>query len=120
MARPKKQPEDLREERINPRLTMAERILIEQNAAALSLTASEYMRRRALSHRMPAPRPEQRNLARAVAELNRLGVNLNQIARHMNAGRAPPPHLSTLLERIDATIASLIDDAGHSGQGPVV
>ena len=120
MARPKKRPEELREERINPRLTTAERVLIEQNAAAYGITPSEYMRRRIMGHRMPTAAPEQRTRAQAVAELNRLGVNLNQIARHMNAGRSVPAHLAALLTRIAETLDRLLDGPGADGGRPVL
>ncbi|PJN94192.1 hypothetical protein CNY89_15975 [Amaricoccus sp. HAR-UPW-R2A-40] len=42
--------------------------------------------------------------------LLRLGVNLNQIARHMNAGRAAPSYLPALIEDIRRHVERLVDD----------
>lgn len=120
MARPRKAPEELRLDGPNPRLTTAERAQIAFAAASLGLTPSDFMRRRALSYRLPAPSAEARQRSHAIAELNRLGVNLNQIARHMNAGRPPPPDLAALIARIDAELTRLVHGPGDSGRGPVL
>jgi hypothetical protein len=109
MARPRKAPEEKREDRLNPRLTTAERAEIEQHAAILGVSPSEFVRSRSLGYRLPASLAVQRHVAALAAlavALLRLGVNLNQIARHMNAGRGAPPDLSALIVRIDA----LLDD----------
>jgi hypothetical protein len=53
MARPKKAPEEKREDRLNPRLTTAERAEIEQHAAILGVSPSEFVRSRSLSYRLP-------------------------------------------------------------------
>ena len=114
MARPRKAPEEKREDRLYPRLTTAERVEIERNAAILGVSPSEFMRRRSLSYRLPASLALQRHVAALAVALLRLGVNLNQIARHINAGRGAPPDLSALIARIDA----LLDDIygpGDSG-----
>ncbi|PZR93922.1 MAG: hypothetical protein DLM68_00325 [Hyphomicrobiales bacterium] len=50
-----------------------------------------------LGYRLPAPLTAQRQTDDIGAALNRHGVNLNQIARHMNAGRGAPPYLSALI-----------------------
>src|SRR5215212_10635906 len=101
MARPRKAPEEKREDRLNPRLTTAERVEIEQHAAILGISPSEFMRSRSLSYRLPASLAMQRHVAALAVALLRLGVNLNQIARHMNAGRGAPPDLSALIARIN-------------------
>lgn len=104
MARPKKAPDELRSAVLGVRLTAEERARLDEFAARYGLTAAEFIRRRSLGHGLPPVMPEQQAQAALVLELNRHGVNLNQIARHMNAGRGAPPYLSALIERIRALL----------------
>lgn len=112
MARPRKAPEDKRDESLNPRLTTAERAQIERAAAAHGLAASDFMRRRALGYRLPPLRREQRAMAGLAAALMPIGVNLNQLARAANAGRLLPYSVTELTDRI----TELLD--GFYGSGP--
>lgn len=110
MARPKKLPGDLHDVRTTVMLTEEERAELEQRAALLGLTMSEFIRRRALGIPLPAGAAEQRTRAALATALLRLGVNLNQIARHMNAGRAAPSYLPALIEDIQRHVERLVDD----------
>jgi hypothetical protein len=116
MARPKKAPEEKREDRLYPRLTTAERVEIERNAAILGISPSEFMRRRSLEYRLPASLALQRHVAALAVALLRLGVNLNQIARHMNAGRGAPTDLSALIARIDALLDDIYGPGDNGGR----
>jgi hypothetical protein len=116
MARPKKAPEEKREDRLNSRLTTAERVEIESNAAILGVSPSEFVRSRALGYRLPASLALQRHVAALAVALLRLGINLNQIARHMNAGRGAPPDLSALIARIDAILDDIYGPGDNSGR----
>lgn len=84
MARPKKQPDEARTEWLPPmRVTTAERLHAEALAADLGLSLSDYGRRRILGYRIvsrPSPVAD-----RALYELNRVGVNLAQIVKRLNA-----------------------------------
>jgi hypothetical protein len=100
MARPKKHPHELRDARAVVRLTDEEQAELEQRAAGAGFTVSEYFRQCAFHHKPPADLAERRERASLTAALLRLGVNLNQIARHMNAGRDAPPDLPALLSDI--------------------
>jgi len=121
MARPRKAPQEKRDEALNPRLTAAERAEIERSAAAFGVSPSEFMRRRALGYRLPADLAAQQATASIGAAFNRLGVNLNQIARHLNAGggrsAALERDLHALLERINAAMDRLYGPGGNGG-GP--
>lgn len=97
MARPKKSPEDLRDVRTAVMLTERERVELEQRASTFGLSLSDYIRRQSLAQPLPASVAEQRTRAALATALLRLGVNLNQITRHMNAGRSEPFHLPQLL-----------------------
>src|SRR5437762_3272435 len=97
MGRPKKAPEERREDGPNPRMTVAEKAEVEQHAAILGISPSEFMRSRSLGYRLPAALAVQRHVAARAVALLRLGVNLNQIAYRMNKGRGSPPDLSALI-----------------------
>ena len=43
-------------------------------------------------------------------ELNRLGVNLNQITRLMHSGRVVSPQLRATVERVAQLVETLLDD----------
>jgi hypothetical protein len=47
--------------------------------------------------RLPHSRIDRRELARVLAELGKIGSNVNQIAYHLNAGR-PPARVYNALE----------------------
>lgn len=81
-------------QRPNPRFTTAEKVEIAQHAAILGVSPSDFIRRRSLSYRLPVALAVQRHVAACAVALLRLGVNLNQIARRMNAGRARRPNSS--------------------------
>lgn len=100
MGRPKKSPEDLRDTPVHVMLTMTERAQLEQRASTYGLSVSEYVRRQTLGRPLPASVADQHTRATLATALLRLGVNLNQITRHMNAGRPAPFHLPELLNDI--------------------
>ena len=121
MARPRKAPEEKRGDVLGVRLTMGERAEIERSAAAFGLAPAEFTRRRTLGYRLPAALAAQQATASIGAAFNRLGVNLNQIARHLNAGggrsAALERDLHALLERINAAMDRLYGPGGNGG-GP--
>jgi hypothetical protein len=116
MARPKKAPEERRVNGPNPRFTLAEKVEIEDNAAALGVSASDFIRRRSLGYRLPATLAVQRHQAAQAVALLRLGVNLNQIPRHMNAGRGAPPDLSALIARVDGLLDGIYGPGDNGGR----
>jgi Mobilization protein NikA len=81
MARPQKSPDDRATAAFRVRLTAAERAQLDTKAAAAGCTLSRLARAALLRYRLP-PAPVTRD---AVNELNRIGINLNQIARHLNS-----------------------------------
>ena len=86
MARPKKQPFEKRDQRFNLRYTQAEIEHIRLAAQKAGLHPHEYARRRSLSAPVATPKSGRADPA-LINELNRIGVNLNQIARALNRGR---------------------------------
>ena len=109
MARPPLPAHERRDDLLpNVRVTAAERVDVESRARAAGLHLSEFCRRSIFGQkfkpRLSGPQAE------ALAELNRIGVNLNQIARAMNAGRDLPASLEATLKDVRAAIAKVAGD----------
>jgi hypothetical protein len=85
MARPKKSRQERRDKIAKCRLTDEQDLSVRMNAAAAGLTKSEYFRRRLLGETVTPP--PARADALFLAEANRIGVNVNQLAFSENAGR---------------------------------
>ena len=86
MARPRKSPVQKRSTQRNLRFTLEEDQLLRVEAAKAGLSVSEYIRALALKHRVSVSARRQSDPA-LVSELNRIGVNVNQLARAVHAGR---------------------------------
>ena len=73
------------------RLSESELVLLQARAAESGLSVSSYLRASALGDAGPrarrAPTIEKELLGAAIAELNRVGNNINQIARALNIGK---------------------------------
>ncbi len=85
MARPGKEATEARSLPFHGRLTPAEGLTVRANAAAAGLTVSEFCRRRILGITVTAP--AARADAALIAEVNRIGVNVNQLAHAFNVDR---------------------------------
>ena len=86
MARPRKSPVQKRNTQRNLRFTLEEDELLRVEAAKAGLSVSEYIRALALKHRVSAPASRRADPA-LISELNRIGVNVNQLARAVHTGR---------------------------------
>ena len=86
MARPRKSPVKKRNTQRNLRFTLEEDQLLRVEAAKAGLSVSEYIRDLALKHRVSAPAARRADPA-LISELNRIGVNVNQLARAVHTGR---------------------------------
>lgn len=86
MARPRKQTEEKRSETARFRVTLAEREYICAQARAAGISEADYLRARALGHQI-RPAPSRGGVDPAlVSELNRIGVNVNQLTRATHRG----------------------------------
>lgn len=73
--------------RIEIRVSLEEYLLITAKAEALGLTLSHYLRRTALRRHLPLAKTDQQVyqlLVELFQELNRIGVNLNQMTKACN------------------------------------
>lgn len=106
MARPRKDKGEKRTEWLpSPRATAAELAYIESAAKVAGKSVSAYMRDCALSGGMSIRAERSKGLIQflsgAIAALNRIGNNINQIARQLNRGREHDPHhLEEVLEEL--------------------
>lgn len=107
-GRPKKQPHEVRDSRLPAvRLTTAERIDLEAKAARLGVDLSEWVRVELLN--APVRRSAAGQDTSMITELNRIGVNLNQIARQVNRGRDHDPHhIGHVLHQLNTALEAVI------------
>ena len=107
MARPRLGEEERRGRTIGVRVTEAEAEELQERAQAARLSMGAYLRRRALGQRVRMG-TERRLGAAELRELNRIGVNLNQMARAMNAGAVAGPGTREAVERVGEMVAKLL------------
>ena len=107
MARPRKQKSDSRGESVSFRLTPDELAAVEARAKKAGLTRSDYLRRMALKGKISVAPPARLDF-KLVAELNRIGVNLNQMTRAANATGEVPPEVTRLCRRLETIITEAI------------
>ena len=107
MARPRQN--EVRNQHVGFRLTLEEALVLRERAARAGQSLSDYARDAALMHRPHSAFREARHPfamdAGSFHAIRRLGVNLNQIARRLNAQDIPaPPELVPLLAEIHAAL----------------
>lgn len=100
MARPEKQDDDKRELVLRVRVTASEKSQIWQNAKNAGKTPSDFLRGLAVGAKpeRTVPTQDRELLLKLLAELNKNGSNLNQIARALNRkqGGADDTHIDEL------------------------
>lgn len=116
MARPRKNKTESRAASVSFRLTPDELAAVEARAKKAGLTRSDYLRRMAVKGHISVAPPPRLDF-QLVAELNRIGVNLNQLTRAANATGQVPPEVPRLCRRLEAIIAEAIDPPQGSGGG---
>ena len=113
MARPRLDDEERRTRTVGVRVTAAEAAELRERAQAARLSMGAYLRRRALGERVRMA-AELRLGAAELRELNRIGVNLNQMARALNSRAVSSPvETQAAVERVGELVAKLL--AGGEG-----
>ena len=102
MARPTKDTAAKRTERFNLRLTPAELVHVQSQATHAGIGAHDYARRRVLGHKVPPARSQID--ASLLTELNRIGVNLNQLTHAVNSGIVIEREAALVLAQVQAII----------------
>ena len=108
MARPRLDEQERRRRTIGVRVTEAEAEELRERAQGARLSMGAYLRRRALGQRVRSA-VERRLGAAEMRELNRIGVNLNQMARALNSGAvSSPAETQEAVERVGELVAKLL------------
>ena len=107
MARPRLGEEERRGRTVGVRVTEAEAEELRERAQGARLSVGAYLRQRGLGQRVRMV-AERRLGAAELRELNRIGVNLNQMARAMNAGAVAGPGTREAVERVGELVAALL------------
>jgi hypothetical protein len=116
MARPKIDPSKRRTEQVNLRLSPAELMTLQGKADAAGTTAVAFARSAALGRTVKAP-PTSSVDFDTRQELRRIGVNLNQIAKALNARReALPASLEATCAKLDALFDRIMPADGSEGR----
>jgi hypothetical protein len=107
MARPRKSEGAKRNVAVAVKFTADERAALLAEADRLGLASlSELIRQRALKGRVVIKRGAELAAADRV-ELNRLGVNLNQLAKHLNAQRGSIAAIDDIAESVSRILAKV-------------
>ena len=108
MARPRLGEEERRRRTVGVRVTEAEAEELQERAQAARLSVGAYLRRRGLGQRVRMA-TERRLGAAELRELNRIGVNLNQMVRALNSGAvSSPAETQEAVERVGELVAKLL------------
>lgn len=102
---------------VNIALTPEERARVEDMAALAGLSLSSYARACVLGDHGPRaqrrPQVDIQHFAKAIAELNKIGSNVNQIAHAANLGNAIDRRLlARNADELSAAVAALLKAAG--------
>jgi hypothetical protein len=108
MARPVKQEHEKRSEVVQTRVTLAEHEHMRGVAEGAGLSVSDYLRRRACGYMVPTGVVRRSVDPALVSELNRIGVNLNQITRNLNSGRPLRIHAKEVLRELEAALKVVV------------
>lgn len=101
MARPKKDPTTRRTERVDVRVSPLELAQLQEKATTAKTTAADFVRASALEQSFTVVQSTAPEFATR-DELRRIGVNLNQIAKALNARQqALPASLVSCCEKLD-------------------
>lgn len=109
MARPKKQDGEKRSEQTKERWTPAELEYLNDQAARAGLTRAEYIRLRALAYSLPAPAPHSSADPALIVALNRVGNNVNQLARSVHRGSDFQRYWQEVGSELRAVLAKSLD-----------
>ena len=109
MARPKLSAGHLRTKRISAWFNPAELRELTRRTDLAGLPAPEYLRQRAIRSTLHIEAP-RRLAASDFRELQRIGSNLNQIARKLNQGGRAPASLNARLRRLQELINKLLPE----------
>lgn len=110
MARPRLDPTEKRTESVRLSLTPAEKAQLLADADKASMPPAEYARRVVLGHRFRVVQSRTPD-TETMAKIDRIGININQIAKAMNSHRMfAPAELSRCCDAMAAFYQWWMDD----------
>lgn len=107
MARPKTDLENKRSFKVTVRFNHKERLMIEQAARECGMSVYLVVRHKLLKGKFPEPKIARLDIA-LYAELKKIGVNINQLAKHANSGMFPTD-VSKLLSQLKGQQLKIIN-----------
>lgn len=110
MGAPRKDAHEKRIETARFRTTIAEQEFIRDQARIAGMTPTDYMRARTLGHRVSTAPANSGVSPALISELNRIGVNLNQLAKHANAGRGAPNSWAAARKELRNVLRRVLSD----------
>lgn len=125
MTRPKKGGDEKRDIIVRVRFTMIEKQKLVEAADNAGLTPSDFVRVKTLGAApvMRKPSPEREGFIKALAELGKIGSNVNQVSRALNRknenGEGPFVSKETIeytmrrLDLLTTHVLKLLDYDGH-------
>jgi hypothetical protein len=114
MARPSKASDAHRGRHLAVRLTPDELAILETRIRQSGLARSDYVRQAVLAGRVVVKTLTAADPA-LIAELNRIGVNLNQLTRTANGTGQIPPDLDRLCRKIEDVVMKAIEQEDADG-----
>ncbi len=110
MARPKKEKSYEKSNRITVRFTDAEMKEIQKKSGKYNLSVSEYIRERVNLGKIDVhygTDPETDPRKKLAEEYHKIGINLNQIAKHLNSGAVASDQLLIDIEECVSALQDL-------------
>lgn len=101
-GRPLKQEHEKRSEQVKTRFTLAEIDKIRADANRAGLSLADFVRRASLGSAITVRHGGSE--PQALTELNKIGINLNQIARSLNRGQPVPYYLEQAIAKLVQTL----------------
>lgn len=111
MARPEKHEYEKRSQQVKIRLTMAEQEHLRSQASTCGQNVAEYVRHRVMGHRVESPARPKFNPT-LVSEINRIGVNVNQLSRAVHMDREFVKYWQDIGTQLEAVLDKLVDEDG--------
>lgn len=106
----------LREERVQIRVSAHEKKRIEQLSVERGFdTTAQYVRSQAIYPGKENPSAQRQAQLACMHQLNRLGTNVNQIAKHLNSGASPDSDMLDAVLQILAEAQLLVARATDGG-----
>jgi hypothetical protein len=111
MGRPQKQTAEVRDQHVGTRMTKAELAAYQSRVREANLDSGDFNRQALLSGQVVVRRKGRTDPA-VILQLQRIGVNLNQIARTCNTHGGVPDNLDQLCRKVEEIVMRAVEQEG--------